>query len=132
MEIRPATLDQIQKGRNGKKVVITNDVGDVAKKLKEVDPTLELHYNESAQYFVVIQRVGNIEHLVTTALDLDDRIVERIKKITKPEYNYEEESIAIKKQADKDLEHRRKEQVGEIGERLAHAIRKDLNEKKNF
>lgn len=132
MEIRPAKIDQIIKGKNGKRHVISNDVGDIAGKLKEIDSSFELHFNETTEYFVVIQRIGDSEHMVTTALDLDDRIVDRIKQITQPGYNFETEADKIKKQADKDLEHSRKEQVGEIGERLAHALRTDLNEKKNF
>jgi len=132
MEIQPATLDQIVKGRNGKRHLIANDVGNIAKQLKEIDPSFELHYNEKTSYFVVLQKIGNKEHMVTTAQELDGRIIQRIKEIVNPNYNYEEESIKVQKAVEKESEHRRKEQVGEIGERLAHAMRTDLNEKKNF
>jgi len=132
MEIKPATIDQIIKGRNGKRVVITNDVGDVARQIKEVSPDLELHYNETAQYFVVVQKHENGEHLVTTAQELDGRIVERVKQITNPQYNFDIEAAKIEKAEKEAMEKRRKEHIGEVGERLAHGFRKDLNIKKNF
>lgn len=132
MEIRPATLDQIIKGRDGKRVVITNDVGDIARQIKEISPDLELHYNEVAEYFVVIQKHETGEHLVTTAQDLDARIVERVKQITSPGYNFEEEALAVEKAQKDKSEHERKEHIGEVGEKLAHGFRKDLNIKKNF
>jgi len=132
MEIKPATIDQIIKGRNGKRVVITNDVGDVARQIKEVSPDLELHYNETAQYFVVVQKHENGEHLVTTAQELDGRIVERVKQITNPQYNFDIEAAKIEKAEKEAMEKRRKEHISEVGERLAHGFRKDLNIKKNF
>jgi gas vesicle protein len=132
MEIKPATIDQIIKGRNGKRVVITNDVGDVARQIKEISSDLELHYNETADYFVVIQKHENGEHLVTTAQDLDGRIVERVKQITNPQYNFDIEAAKVEKEAKENMEKQRKEHIGEIGERLAHGFRKDLNIKKNF
>jgi len=132
MEIKPATIDQIIKGRNGKRVVITNDVGDVARQIKEVSPDLELHYNETAQYFVVVQKHENGEHLVTTAQELDGSIVERVKQITNPQYNFDIEAAKIEKAEKEAMEKRRKEHIGEVGERLAHGFRKDLNIKKNF
>lgn len=132
MQIKPATLDQIVKGRDGKRHVITNDVGDIAKQLKDIDPTFELHFNEKTEYFVVLQKIGDKEHMVTTAQELDARILDRIREIINPNYNYEQESIKVQKESEKEAEHKRKEQVGEIGERLAHAMRTDLNEKKNF
>lgn len=132
MEIKAATLDQIIKGRNGKRVVITNDVGDIARQIKEISPDLELHYNETASYFVVIQKHDNGEHLVTTAQELDARIVERVKQITNPQYNFDIEAAKIEKQKEAEAEHKRKEHIGEVGERLAHGFRKDLNIKKNF
>jgi hypothetical protein len=132
MEIKPATLDQIVKGRDGKRHVITNDVGNIAQQLKDIDSTFELHFNEKTEYFVVLQKIGNEEHMVTTAQELDVRILDRIREVINPNYNYEQESIKIQKESEKEAEHKRKEQVGEIGERLAHAMRTDLNEKKNF
>lgn len=140
MEIQPASLDQVMLASNGKRINITSDVGDVVKDLKAIDSNYEVHaveYFDNGQlsaYFEI--RCFNPTHgksyLVTTATELDQRIVNRIKEIRDPSYNYADELEKAEQENKDKLEVERKEQIGDIGERLAHAMRKDKGIKKNF
>lgn len=134
MQIQPASIEQITKGRNGMRVRISSDVGNIAKDLANIDPDLELHANETGGYYEVRCKhpVSGKSYLVTTALDLDQRIVDSIRKMRDPQYDFIKESDQIEKAAKKELEHQRKEKVGEAGEKLAHSMRKDLHIQKNF
>lgn len=130
MEIQPASLAQVRKGRDGRRVLIEDDVLDIAKRLQEIDDSLKLLWNEYGEYFVVAEVVqtpdGPEERLVTTAQDLDERLLQRVEKITHPSYDFAKEVDRIDKEAEKEKDHRFHEETGEVGERLAHAVRKDL------
>ncbi len=134
MKIQPATLDQVAIGRNGKRIAIDADVGSVAQQLQQIDSNLELYFNEDGGYYEVRCKhpVSGKPYLVLTAQELDGRIIDRMHQIRDPQYNFAKELEADEAAMKKELEHKRKEQVGEVGERLAHAIRKDLHIKTNF
>ena len=128
MEITPATFAQIKTGRDGRRVTITEDVGDVARRLHDISPKLILQWNEYGKYFVVIERAENgDERLVFTAQECDDRIVKRAEQITSPSYDFLAEVEQMDRQAEKEKDHKFSEQVGEVAEHMAHALRKDLN-----
>ncbi len=126
MEIQPASIAQVRKGRDGRQVLIENDVLDVARRIKEIDESLILRYNEFGEYFVVAQIIGDEEKLVLTAQELDERVLHRIKHITHASYNFADEAEKMDKQAKKDEEHAFHERAGEAGEVAAHALRKDI------
>jgi hypothetical protein len=135
MELEPtrATLSQVTKSRNGEMVLIEDDVQNVVNSLHEIDPHLRVRFSEAGGYFVVYwqpegELPGNGE-LVTTAQELDQRIVHLVRRLyhkaMQPGYSFADE---IEKQEEKDRrerEHRDSEQRGEALERLAHAMRKD-------
>lgn len=128
MEVQPATLPQIQKGRRGRVVFIDNDALGVAKQLREIDSNLRLAWNEFGEYFVVYQQLDDgTEHLVTTAQEADGRLVKRVQKIASRFYNYAEELDKQDKETDRKSEYKSSEYVGELAEELAHAIRKDTS-----
>jgi hypothetical protein len=126
MEIQPASIAQVRAGRNGRKVLIEDDVLHIAKRLQEIDRSLRLRWNEQGEFFVVYQVLDGSEKLVLTARELDERIVQRVRKIAHPSYDYVAEMERMDRRAEKDADHRFHEQTGEIGERMAHALRKDL------
>ena len=128
MEITPASIAQVRKGRDGRSVVIEDDVLDIARRIKEIDPSLLLRWNELGEYFVVAQIIGDEEKLVTTTTELDERLIHRLKHIAHASYDVGKEAERIDKQADKEAEHRFRERVGEAGEVAAHALRKDLQD----
>jgi hypothetical protein len=127
MDIRPATMAQVTFARDGRKVTIEEDVGSIAMQLKEIDPKLKLQLNEKGGFFMVIEDDGREERLVFTAQECDGRILKRMREIAAPDYDYVGELERMDKQAAKDRDHSLSEKSGEIGEHLAHALRKDLN-----
>lgn len=133
MRIQAASLTQIARARNGRMVVIDDDAGAVAAQLREIDPALRLSVSDVTGHYVVSQMLDDgTEHLVLTALELDGRIVRRVREIAHPSYDYAADLEAVEAEAEREQDHKRRERVGEIGERLAHAIRKDTGERRTF
>lgn len=136
MEITPASLPQITKGRRGRVVFVDNDAFDIAKRLREIDDSLRLAWNEFGEYFVVYQILrgpneSEVEHLVTTwdpktSGAPDGRLVERVMKIAHPDYDFAAELERIDRAADKQRDHEFAEKIGPYSERLFQAMRKDL------
>lgn len=129
MEIARASLAQLQRGRDGRKLLITEDVGDIAKRIAEIDPTLFVRFNEDGEFFQVFQRIeeGPLvkEQLVTTAQELTPALVEHVRMLGSEDYDLAKEADRIDREAEKNRDHRFSEKIGERGELLAHALRKD-------
>lgn len=122
---RPATVEQLRQARDGRLVHVG---GEVERALQEHDPNLRIRWSDTGQYYVVYYtnpETGDDE-LVTTALDYDMRIVARVIAIDSERYDLVSEIDRLDRQYERDVDHRFREQVGERGERLHHAIRKDL------
>lgn len=124
--MRGASLSQVRAGRHGRFVEIDRDVLDVCHQIREIDRSLGVDWNDDAEYFRVYQLVDGQKHTVTTALELNGEVVERIRRIAHPSYDLGAELERLDNEADRENEHRFREQVGEFGERLLHAARKDL------
>lgn len=129
MEIQRASFAQLSRGKDGRKILIEEDVGDVAKRIAQIDPTLFVKWNEQGEYFMVIQRLREgereREQLVTTALELSPALVEHIEALGSERYDLAKEAERIDKAAEAEKDRRFEEQIGERGEVLAHALRKD-------
>lgn len=130
MELAPATLAQVRAGRDGRRVLVEEDVLNIAGRLARIDPSLSLLWNEDGEYFVVVEtdQAGR-ERLVLTARELDDRVLKRVELIMHPSYRYADELDAMDDRAEREKDHRFSEQTGEVAERLAHALRQDLQAK---
>lgn len=135
MELEPtrATLTQVTRSRDGAMVAIEDDVQNVVNDLNKIDPHLRVRYSERGEYFVVYwkpdEALPGDGELVTTAQELDQRIVRLVERLyyeaTQPGYSFADE---LEKQEAKDRrerEHEEAELRGEALERLAHAMRKD-------
>lgn len=136
VDIEPVGLDILQKSKDGKMMIVENDVGNVATDIQAISDDLRLSYNERGDYFVVYQVIelpnGYVkEHLVTTSKTCDPRLVQRVREITSDAYNFAEEMEKQDAKADKEHDARMREKVGEKGERLSHALRKDLGVEKD-
>lgn len=134
MDIPTVPVDLIARDRMGNKVLIESDVCNVAADLKSIDERLKVRWSEVGEYFVVYTEEpkgdGSVDQsLVLTSYELDQRIVKRVQKIMHPSYNYANDLERIEQEAKKDQDRKFDEQVGEAGERLAHALRKDLGAK---
>ena len=128
--IEPASFAQVRYGRDGRRINIDADVGEVASRLKEIDPKLGLQWNEKGDFYMVVEYAqlpeGEEERLIFTAQECDQRIVKRMEQIASPTYDFMAEVEAMDKQADRDKDHQFHEETGEVAEQLAHAVRKDL------
>lgn len=131
MEIQPATIEQVAKGRDGKMITIDADVGGIAQQLTEVDPHLKLRFSESGGYFVVYREAPEGSELVGTYQELDHRVLKDVQRLAwlnrQPGYSYADELDKKDAEADKEAEHARKEAMGEPAEKLHYALRKDKN-----
>lgn len=131
-EIPPASLAQIVKGKAGGFVLIEDDVCSIAKQLQEIDSSLRLRYSVTGGYFVVYQLLDNgDEHLVTTAAELDARLLGKVRRLASPDYDLAAELDRVDAAAQSAHDHRFSEAVGEVGQQLHHAIRRDLNLNQN-
>ena len=124
MKIQPSVLAYAQTDRNGDLVTIDEDVLDIARQLREIDPCLSVIFNERRGLFVVVETLEDgSETLVTTAEVLDQRLIERIRKISHSDYSYTAELDRIDKERTKAIDHRFREAVGEAGERLKSVLK---------
>lgn len=137
MEVPAASIAQVALGKNGEWVQIDDDVQGVANALHQIDPHLCLRYSLAGDYWVVYWKPDGAErgdgHLITTAVELDHRLVKKIERIywqcRQPGYSFADEVEAQDAAAEKARQDAFSEQVGEIGERLAFALRQDLQNK---
>jgi hypothetical protein len=129
MDIEPASLTQIARGRDGKVVAIDDDVSGIAQQLKEIDPQLKLRYSEAGEYFAVYHDGPEESYLVTTAQELDGRILQRIRKVASGRYDYVAELDALDARAERERDRAFSEQMGEAHQQLKHALQKDLGSK---
>ena len=139
MELGAARIDQVLESREGDWVIIDKDVGGAVEELKRIDPKLNVRLNPKQGFFAVFTRDENGDQLVRTFPahqnrmgvweGLDQRIVDRFKLIDphgRGGYDYVAELEKQDEQARQARAAARRELAGEIGERAAHAIRKDL------
>lgn len=126
-EIQPASIEQLVRGRNGKMIAIDADVGGIVQQIQEINPAFHVRYSEAGEYWVVfrINPDTKKQELVTTAQELDGRLLNRIRKISSPLYDFAAEVDKLEAQGKKAKEYQWSEQVREHGEQLAHALRKD-------
>lgn len=132
IDITPASLDQIVRGRGGNLIVIENDVNNVASDIRAVHPDLFLRYNDQGGYFVVLQDMGpnNRPHVVTTSQTCDQRLSKRVAAIVSGTldgtYDYGAEVDKQHDERDRANNAQFTENVGEVSEKLAWAIREDI------
>ena len=140
MEIRPATVAQVSKGRSGKYVEIADDVQGISNGLHEIDPHIRLRFSEAGGYFVIYwsetgaaeedNDPNNTTYLIFTAQDLDHRIVKRMAEVywkcRRPGYSFADELDKEQERQKKEKDHAFTEAMGDRYERLAHAMRREL------
>ena len=137
MDISPGTVTEVKRALEGDLVEISPDVQEIATRLQEIDPALRLRFSEAQGVFVVfeVQQLpdgSSKEHLVTTARELDQRLINRILELSDPNYDFAGEIERLEQQAERDSDHAFDERTGESAERLAHAVRKDLGLKQRI
>jgi hypothetical protein len=133
IEIQPGRAAQVHNAlRTGHRVVVPDDVKGVARTLKEIDPGLRLSYFPDQELWIIdhvkMLEDGSVEEsLVTTCEgELDPRLVERIRQIASPDYDYAAELDRLERDAQRREEALFTEKRGPILEKLAWAFTRDL------
>jgi hypothetical protein len=124
-----ATLTQVREGRGGRMVEIEEDVLDICRRIQEIEPSLGVDYNEDGQYFRIYQLIRGEKHTVTTTTELTSELVERIRRLAHPSYDFAGELERLDDEGTRQRRQAFREKVGEVGEELYHAMRKDLQVK---
>ena len=136
MEIEPvrADISQVIRAKDGQMIEIESDVNNVAADLAALDHHFRVRWSEAGEYFVVYWRPDGSDlgdgYLVTTAQELDQRVVKLVSEIhykvrNDVNYSLSEEIEANHDKADAERDRLFTERAGEHYERLAHALRKD-------
>lgn len=132
VDITPATIAQVQRLRDGRLLVVDDDVAGVARDLRAIDRGLRVYFSPEEGVFVVYHEQDGVERLVTTSTTCDQRLVRRVHEISAPGYELASEIERLEDERNRELDRQHSEWVGEIGERLAHALRTDLGERRHF
>jgi hypothetical protein len=127
IEIEPGTLSQVKQAQNGRMVLISDDAAGIAADLRAIDRSLRLRCADDQSVYIVYQALEDGEKLVTTSKTLDARIVQRVREIAQPGYDLVGELHKAEAQDRREHEHKVSEQVGDVADKLAFAIRKDLS-----
>jgi hypothetical protein len=128
--VKPATLTQVRKSKDGRWVGIEADLLDILAQVKEIDERLSIRWSVSGEYFAVYERMpSGKDELVFTTTELDQRVVDRLRLISSTGYDFVKEMDKMDDEADREKQRKLHEEVGERGEELAHALRKDLQAK---
>jgi hypothetical protein len=128
IDIEPVSIDQIARGRGGRMIVIESDVGDIAKQIMQLHPDFFVRYNDQGEYFAVLQNMGpgHRPHVVSMAQKLDQRLLDRVRRVMQPDYDPGAEAEAYDRQVDAANDAQFADKVGEVSEKLAWAIREDI------
>lgn len=140
IEIQPAGVAQVHRSlRIGDRIVVDDDVQNIARDLREIRDTLRLEYDRAEDLWFVFELVdqpdGSTEEKMVTTWDaekngpVDQRIVQRVREVAAPGYDLAAELARLDAQAERDRSSRFREQVGPAAERLSHALRKDFGAK---
>lgn len=135
MEIRPVPLTQIVRGRDGRQYEVSGDAGTVARDLHEIDPSLEVHFNDQG-FFVILQTVpdgprkGSKEVVMRVPADDWDQRVVRDFRMRNYELRHghsvadrlDREDAAVKAAADKQYA----DDCAALAGPLFHAIQRDV------
>lgn len=132
VEITPVSFDRVMKLRNGRRAVITGDVGGIVAQLVEIDERINVWYQPEVGVYVLELHTplpdGSIEESMIGAYEeLDGRLVERVRQVCSPDYNIGAEIEASEARAAKANDEAHHEKAGDLAERLQHALRKDLS-----
>lgn len=142
IDIEPprATLEQAQLALSNRLelVRVDKDVLHVAETLARIDPGLQMFHDENQGVFVLYWkgarekdgRVELVEDFIGAYTELDQRIVRLIERIDGQGRGRHDLQRGLDRlEAEKDAEHEweQAQLVGEAGDRLRHAIRRDLN-----
>jgi len=122
--MQKSPIGLVSMGRDGQLVEVENDVLSVCEQIRQVSPTLGVEFNlRSEQYRIYEACEDGRRRTVMWTPELTGDIPNHLRRIAAS--NYIVEMRRRDEQAERDQDHRLHELVGPIGEKLAHAARKD-------
>jgi hypothetical protein len=129
-----ASLGQLQLTNKLEMVPVENDVLGVVSRLKSIDPGLKMFYDFGQEIFVLYHEGLNeqghvVDSLVGAYKELDQRIIKLIERIDaqgRGRHDLIAELEKHERELDAEKRHEQMEKVGELGEKLHFALRKDL------
>ena len=132
VDVPLATHDQVVQAGDDY-FIIDAATCSMAKEINDIDNRLFIKYNRRQDFFVLFAkeetREGLVEYYVKSFTKLDPRIVERVKEISDPSYDFIKEGEQLEKEWDKEKMYAIEQRIGDTADRLAHALRKDLGVK---
>jgi hypothetical protein len=129
VDIPSVPISTVKRTLRNKLVAITDDVQGIAAALAAIDPSLHLHYDPHEAVYVVSQHRDGEERFVGAYPELDGRVLARVREITSERYSLADELEKSERAADKRHADAQRERLGDAGERLGHALRKDFDVK---
>jgi hypothetical protein len=129
MEIPAATITQVRRTKDGGLMEITDDVCGIAQQLQEIDPHIHVRWSNAGLYFAVYwrhdgEREEGVGELILTTTELDGRVVERVRELGSPDYDYGAELDRIDAENEKAKQHAINEKLGEAAEETYFELRK--------
>lgn len=131
-DIQPLPIDQVVVALNGNRILVDGEVGEYAQRLQEIEASLNLRIGAQGGYIVYqeYERGGRTKrHLCASYTELGERVLSDARRYTNPNYDVAAEQDKIESRLRAEAARAEHERVGEMAERLHHAIRKDLQVK---
>lgn len=141
MRVEPASIEQVRVAEDGEWVIIGPDSSSTVAKIQELDPTLRVRLSTTAGMFAVYREGEPVPPILTcrayqngfgTWEGLDDRVLRRLEFIDplgRGGYDFVKEMESMNAAAEKARLERRHQAFAPLGEKAAHALRKDLGVK---
>ena len=139
MEVEPANFDQVRLAHETNDwVIIGADSSSTVQKIQEIDPNLRVRFSPRAGVFAVYERDRPVPPVLTcrghrnrsgTWEGLDDRVVRRLEYIDRNGrggYDFTRALERARLDREKREAERFRKRTEDGGERMAHAIRKEL------
>lgn len=131
-DIPLATTEQVIKAGDDYYIISARDSA-LIKEINDIDNRLHVKFNRRQDFFVLYAKEqtpqGENQYLVKTFTKLDGRIVQRVREISDPSYDFIKEGEQMEKEHEAAKMHKIRESIGDTAEKLAHALRKDLGVK---
>src|SRR5690348_4184103 len=101
IQIQAASIDQVRHGKK-RRLTVTDDVGSVVRQIQEIDPRLGVIWDDDGEFFAVVEQDGPKQRIVLTALELDHRVLARVRELASEDYDYVAEIEKLDREAEKE------------------------------
>lgn len=135
-EVRPASLSQVLRGRDGRMIVIDDDVCNIVADLQRIDPRFRVSYVPDGHCYWVWLAIQDKDgrparHFVSSVNGdaFDRRVVAMAERITHESYDVAADMERVQREAERLAAEKRRRPIEENADRLHWAMRRDLRVK---